>query len=47
MATLVKLYGNYMIYNTIMNQYIVRDKENRVVFTTLGLDSALEWCKKH
>ena len=28
-------------------QDIVKDKDNRVVFTTLGLDSALEWCKKH
>lgn len=47
MATFVKSYGNYIIYNTSMNQYIVKDKDNRVVFTTLGLDSALEWCKKH
>lgn len=47
MATFVKSYGDYMIYNTIMNQYVVKDKDNRVVFTTLGLDSALEWCKKH
>ena len=29
MATFVKSYGNYMIYNTSMNQYIVYSKNEK------------------
>ena len=35
MATFVKSYGNYMIYNTSMNQYIVKDKEKCFKSTSL------------
>ena len=47
MPSLVRSYGKYKIWTTTMNDFVVKDENNKVVFTTKGEDAAIEWCKRH
>lgn len=47
MPNLVQSYGKYKIFVTTTGDYIVRSASNQVVYTTKGLTSAIEWCKRH
>ena len=47
MPSLVRSYGKYKIWTTTLNDFVVKDENNKVVFTTKGEDAAIEWCKRH